>query len=322
MKAFVTGGSGFIGGHLIDALLHSGWSVRALVHRASLVQSKSVETISGDICDSAVLASALDGAEVVFHLASALGSAVIGKNEFWRVNVGGTAVLIEAAQKKGISRFVHVSSAGVLGSVSPGDTADETYPPRPVSVYDRTKLEAEKIALNSASTGLDVVVIRPGWAYGPRDRRTFKLIRRLEKGKLTLLPGGKARQTPVFIEDLVAGILLALQSGKSGQIYHLAGEEILTAAEIVAAIRRALGKSWHSIPIPLFLARMAALFFEAIYFPFRKEPPFSRAKLSFFIHSKPLAIEKARTELGYIPRVHFRQGLERTISWYRGAGWL
>lgn len=322
MRAFVTGASGFIGSHLVDALIREGWSVRALIHRTPLAQTKGVEPVTGDIGDRSVLAAALEGVDAVFHLASVLGSAVVGQEEFRRINVEGTALLLEEARAKRSLRFIHVSSAGVIGSAPPGEAVNETFPPRPVSIYDRTKLEAERMALAAASSGMEVLVIRPGWAYGPRDRRTFKLIKPIARGKLLFLPWGRAKQTPVYVDDLVAGILLATRFGRRGEIYHIAGEEILEVAEIVAAIGRACGAHIPPSILPTFLALFAARGFEVIYSPFRKEPPFNRAKLSFFIHSKPLSIKKAKAELRFQPRVNFRQGLDLTIAWYRNAGWL
>lgn len=322
MRAFVTGGSGFIGSHLIDALLLQGWKVRALVHKNQPLQAPAIELVGGDICDVPVLSSALQDVDVVFHLASALGSAVIPKSEFRRINVEGTLAMLKAAQAKGVPRFIHVSSAGVLGSVRGVDAADEKFPPRPVSIYDQTKLAAERIVLEQATQQMDAVVVRPGWAYGPRDRRTFKLIKAICQGRLFVIPRGNARQTPVYIEDLVAGLLLASRLGQPGEVYHLAGNEILTARKIVSAIGRVCGRKRGPLPLPLFLARPASILLEVAFSPLQKEPPFNRAKLSFFVHSKPLSIEKAMAGLGFSPRISFERGLEKTLSWYKQAGWL
>ncbi len=322
MRAFVTGGSGFIGSHLIDALIKDGWQVRALSHHRPLLQAGRIETLGGDICDRAVLLEGLKGIDAVFHLASALGSTAISKGEFFRINAQGTAALLEAARTRPVSRIIHVSSAGVLGKVRWGDIADESYPPKPVSVYDRTKLEAENMALRAAGQGMDIVIVRPGWAYGPRDRRTFKLIKTIDKKKMILLPKGKARQTPIYVDDLVRGLLLVAQFGKRGQVYHLAGEEILTAGEIVTAIAAACTKKRPAPFLPLFPAAAAALLFEKLYSPLAKEPPLNRSKLSFFSHSKPLSVQKAKRELGFSTEVDFHQGIRLTLAWYRDQRWL
>lgn len=322
MRAFVTGGSGFIGSHLIDALLKKGWDVRALVHRGEILQEGKIETLRGDICDRAALENGLKGADILFHLASALGSSVIGRDEFFRINALGTEAVLEAARDSAVKRVIHLSSAGVLGAVRKDDLAAEDYPPNPLQVYDRSKLEGEKTALRFAGHGMDIVVIRPGWAYGPRDRRTFKLIKAICQKKFIMATKGEARQTPVYIEDLGRGILLAAEKGKKGEIYHLAGDEIFTAREIVRAIASSCGRRIPRFRLTLFSARLAALALEKMYSPLRREPPLNRAKLSFFLHSKPLSIQKAKRELGFSPEVNFGRGMHLTLSWYKAEGWL
>lgn len=322
MRAFVTGGSGFIGSHLIDALIKKGWDVRALVHRGMILQEGRVETLMADICDRAVLRRGLKGVDILFHLASALGSSAISKNEFYRINTLGTRTVLEAAREQMVKRVVHLSSAGVLGAVKKNDVADEDYAPNPIQIYDQTKLEGEKSAVRFSREGMDIVVLRPGWVYGPRDKRTFKLIKAICRKKFIMATKGEARQTPVYIDDLVTGILFAAGKGKKGEIYHLAGEEILTANEIVNVIASACGRKIPRLRLPFFSAYLAALTLEKVFSPLRRDAPLNRAKLSFFLHSKPLSIQKAKRELGFSPRVNFSHGTRMTVSWYRENGWF
>jgi nucleoside-diphosphate-sugar epimerase len=321
-RAFVTGASGFIGSHLVDSLLRRGFEVKALVHRSPLPPADKLEIVRGDICDREILGRALEGVDILFHLASALGSAVIGRDEFRRINVLGTECILEAARRSGVSRVVHVSSAGVFGAVEKGEVAAESSPPAPLTVYDKTKLEGERTAIGFAGEGMDVVVLRPGWAYGPRDRRTFKLIKAVCAGRFIMVTRGSGLQTPVYIDDLIKGVHLAAEKGASGEIYHLAGGEIMTVREMVRVVALACGKKPSRLFIPLLPARIAALLLEAAYAPRGKEAPFNRSKLSFFIHSKPLSIEKARRELGFAPEADFGSGITRAVSWYRSQGWL
>ncbi len=322
MRAFVTGGSGFIGGHLIASLLGRGFEVKVLAHRSPLPAMNKLEAVPGDICDRERLKRALEGVDILFHLASALGSSVIGPAEFRRINVEGTESIFEAARRNGVSRVIHVSSAGVFGAVTRGEVVAESSAPEPITIYDRTKLEGEQMAVGFAKEGMDVVVLRPGWAYGPGDRRTFKLIKAVCTGRFIMVTKGRGMQTPIYIDDLVDGIHLAAEKGNGGDIYHLAGGEILTVGDMVRTISWACGKKTSRLFIPLLPARLAAMFLEAAYAPWRKEAPFNRSKLSFFIHSKPLSIEKARSELGFAPGVDFRSGVTRTVAWYRNQGWL
>ncbi len=321
MRAFVTGGSGFIGSHLIEALINNGWQVSALAHRQTILQP-GITILRGDITDAGPMKIGLKGTDVLFHLASALGASRIGKDEFMAINAKGTEAVLEAAREAGARRVVHCSSAGIFGSVKKGDIADETYPPDPIQVYDQTKFEGEKIARGFAERGMDIVIVRPGWAYGPRDRRTFKLIRAIHDRRFILPGTGEARQTPVYVGDLVAGMLLASKSGQRGEVYHIAGGDIMTASEIVMAIAAACGTRIPRFRLPLPASRLAAGILEIAFLPFHREAPLTRAKLSFFTQSKPLSIAKAERELGFVPEVDFRDGMAMTIDWYRAAGWL
>lgn len=262
MRAFITGGSGFIGGHLVEALVSRGYEVRALVHLAPLQTHYRVETVHGDICDKELLSRSLEGTDILFHLASALGSAAIGRREFRRINALGTENVLEAAGSAGVGRAVHLSSAGVFGAVSKGETAIESSPPKPITIYDRTKLEGERAALRFAQAGLDVVIVRPGWAYGPGDRRTFKLIKAVCGGRFIMATRGSGFQTPVHVDDLVKGILLAGEKGQKGEVYHLAGGEIMTVRHMVEEIAAACGKKLPRIYIPALPARLAAFLLE------------------------------------------------------------
>jgi dihydroflavonol-4-reductase len=322
MRAFITGGSGFIGSHLVDALLRRGWQVRALAHSASIVQEDRVEVVRGDIADLELMRQWLKGTDVLFHLASAVGSAGIQREEFSRVNAAGTEAVLRAAGEARVGRIVHCSSAGVLGKVRDGDIADESYPPGPLLTYDRAKLEGERSALRFAEMGMDVVVVRPGWAYGPRDRRTFKLIKAIHDRRFLMAGRGTGRQTPVYISDLVDGFLAASNRGIKGAIYHLAGREIMAVREMVRTIAEACGNKVPRFRIPLLVARISALLLEKTFPVLGLEPPLSRAKLSFFAHSKPLSIARAQTDLGFQPGTDFRTGIGLTVAWYKEQGWL
>ena len=322
MLAFVTGASGFIGSHLVRALKAGGWDVRAFVHKTPLAGIPGVDSVTGDIGDEVGLEAAMAGADVVFHLAAAVGSVVTDPREFRYVNVAGTEAVLAAARRAAARRVVHFSSAGVLGAVKLGDVAGEDYPPAPRTLYDRTKFEAEEAARRAAADGLDVVIVRPGWAYGPRDRRTFKLIRAVCRRKLVLVGGAPGRQTPVYIDDLTAGTLLAAEKGQSGAIYHLAGDEILSAAEMVRVVAGACGVAPPRLKLPKALLLAGAVVLEKAFGVAKKEAPLNRGKLAFFLDPKAMSSARAKQELGFAPLTDFRTGAARAIAWYRENGWL
>jgi nucleoside-diphosphate-sugar epimerase len=322
MLAFVTGASGFIGSHLVRALRTNGWDVLAFVHRTPLAEMKDVASITGDILDEAALETAMAGVDVVFHLAAAVGSIVTDPHEFREVNVRGTEAVLSAARKAGVGRVVHFSSIGVLGAVKAGDTADEEYPPTPRTLYDQTKFAAEEAARLAAAKGLDVVIIRPGWTYGPGDRRTFKFIRAICRRRFALIAGAPGRQTPVYIDDLTTGTLLAAHKGRPGAIYHLAGDEILTAEEMAHVVAAACGVAGPRLKLPRRLAQAAAFSMEKVFGLLKIETPLNRGKLAFFLDPKAMSSARAKKELGYAPAIDFRTGAALAIAWYRDNGWL
>jgi len=322
MKAFITGASGFIGTHLARKLLRQNWEVSILRHERDLPGLERCQVFQGDIRDTNSLKNFFKGTDVLFHLAAALGASRISSREFFHINAQGTQNVLEAATEAGVLKMVHFSSAGVLGSVRENLPVGEDYSPSPRDVYDKTKLEGEKIALQFAKKGANVVVIRPGWVYGPGDRRTFKLIKAVASKKFLLVTRGTTRQTPVFINDLIQGILLGAEKGKTGEIYHLAGKEVLAVKEIMSLIAKATGVPLPRFPLPTFALKVAAWKLEKAFLLLGREAPLTRGKLAFFIHPKPLSIQKASTDLGYAPQWNFNTGIATTVTWYREHGWL
>ncbi|MCJ7580836.1 MAG: NAD-dependent epimerase/dehydratase family protein, partial [Candidatus Aminicenantes bacterium] len=296
--------------------------VRILIHNKNIPESRDCEVFFGDIGDKKVMEDALRGVDVLFHLAAALGGSLIDKNEFFRINAAGTQNVLETAFNAGVKKVLHFSSAGVLGAVQNNEAADEDYPTNPLSAYDQSKLEGENIALDFAKKGKPVFVIRPGWVYGPGDKRTFKLIKAIARKKFILVTRGLAHQTPVFIDDLIQGVLLCVGQGRYGEIYNIAGDEVLTVRQIAENIGIATNSTIPKLTLPLFPMKAAAWKLEKIFKLFKKEAPLTRGKLAFFIHPKPLSIHKAARELGYVPQTNFQTGLIQTINWYRTEGWL
>ena len=322
MQAFVTGASGFIGAHLVRRLRDGGWKVRALDVSLPAAPEAGVETVRGDVRDPGPWKGSLKGTDVVFHLAAALGASRLAEREFLEINAKGTEAVLGAALDAGVGRMVHVSSAGAIGTVGPGTIADEDTPPNPQNAYDRSKLEGERLALSLAGAGAGIVVVRPGWAYGPGDRRTLKVIRAIRDRRFALIAPDRGRQTPVFVEDLVEGLILAAEKGRPGEIYHLTGDEILTVRRMAEIIAQACGVPAPRVRIPVLPAKLAAWTLEKVFAPFGREAPLNRSRLAFFLDAKALSNAKARRELGFAPKVAFRTGTARAVAWYREQGWL
>jgi len=322
MRALVTGASGFIGSHLVRALQAYGWNVLALAHKNPLEEMPGLESVSGDIRDETMLSGAMAGVDVVFHLAAAVGSVITDPNAFREININGTNAVLAAARKAGVGRLLHFSTIGVLGAVKAGEIAAEDYPPAPRTLYDKTKFAAEKAAHLAAANGLDVVIVRPGWVYGPGDRRTFKFIRAVCRGKFALIAGAPGRQTPVYIDDLVAGTLLVAAKGRCGAIYHLAGNEILSAEEMALAVALACKVPAPRLKLPKGPTILAAFILEKLFALAKKETFLNRGKLSFFLDPKAMSSDRAKKELGYAPAMEFQAGIAVAVAWYRENGWL
>jgi nucleoside-diphosphate-sugar epimerase len=322
MNVLVTGASGFIGSALIKELIQRKDKVSVFLHKKEVSEQNLYKMYRGDICDSAKLRTAMENTDVVFHLAASMGASRNSEREFFRINKEGTKAVLRAARDAGVKKCIHFSSAGVLGSVKQKKAVKEDYPTHPISTYDRSKLAGEKMALDFSKHRMDIVVVRPGWVYGPGDKRTFKLIKAISNRKFAFVTGKKTFQTPVYITDLVKAALLCAEKGKKGEIYHLAGNEVLTVKTIAQNIAEAANVSLPIVPLPLFFLKPASFILEKSYRLFNREAPLTQGRLAFFIHSKPLAIDKAEFELGYSPQYDFKKGIRRTVNWYKEKGWL
>lgn len=326
MRAFVTGATGFIGGHLARRLLAQGAAVRALVRapeRGAELARLGAELVEGDLAAARDLGPALAGADVVFHLAAQIQPTAAGAAGYRRANVEATEHLLAACRGRSLGAFVHVSSVGVMGTLRrlPADEAAECRPDNP---YGRTKHEAERLARRAqAEEGLPVVVARPAWAYGPGDRRTLRLFAAIQRRGLALVGSGRTWLHPVYVDDVVDGLVRCATEPKAvGQTYLLAGPEPVSLAALVGLIAELLGVPPPRLRIPASVAWLGAAATEAASRLLRRRPPLYRRQLEFFLKDQLFSIAKAREELGFEPATRLRDGLARTIAWYREHGLL
>lgn len=324
MRVALTGATGYTGGKLLAALLARGDTVSALARPTSAqAREGSVRWIEGDLADGRALDLLVEGAEAVVHVAAVYRTAGHADSYYREVNVGGTERLLEAAARFGARRFVHTSTVGVHGDVR-NPPADETAPIAPGDVYQATKAEADALALDfHRRRGLPVTVVRPGAIYGPRETRFLKLFRAIARGRYAIVGSGRAFYHPVFIDDLVAGYLLALERPEAvGEAFILAGPRYVTQAQLAAVIARHTGGRVLPVHIPAAPLRWAAALCELLCIPLGIEPPLHRRRIEFWTKSRAFSIEKARRLLGYAPAVDLDEGVARTAASYREAGWL
>jgi dihydroflavonol-4-reductase len=233
------------------------------------------------------------------------------------------ATVIEAAAAAGVRRVVHCSTVGVHGDVE-HPPANEDAPLKPGDIYQVTKLEGEQVARQAAArTGAEVVIARPTGIYGPGDKRLLKLFRGVARRRFAVLGSGRIFYHLTYIDDLIEGFRLCGEvPGAAGRTYILAGGEVTTLNELIGIVADTAGVPPPSRHLPVWPFWMAGAACEALCAPFGIEPPLYRRRVDFFTKSRAFDISRARQELGFAPAVSLRDGITRTLAWYRDAGWI
>jgi nucleoside-diphosphate-sugar epimerase len=306
--AFVTGGSGFVGGRLIERLATEGRKVRALARSdsaAAKVEALGAEAVPGDITDLASLGGAAEGCEVTFHAAAHLGD--WGRpEEFERGNVGGTRNVLDASAAAGVKRFVHVSTEAVLIAGEPLVDVDETARRRPdsKSLYSATKARAEELVVNANRPEFETVVVRPRFIWGAGDTTLLPaLVEMTRKGRLAWIDGGKNRTDITHVDNVVEGLLRAEERGRGGEVYFVTDGEPVVFREFVSELLRTQGVEPPDRTVPSAVAGPLAATSETLWRLLRLpgSPPLTR--FAFWVSSQECTIDiaKARGELGYAP---------------------
>jgi nucleoside-diphosphate-sugar epimerase len=329
VRVLVTGATGFTGGHLARHLISRGDEVRALVRPTAdggarkQLEDARVQLVYGDITDAAAVARAASGVDVVYNIAALYRQAGLPEDAYRAVNARAVATVIEAAAASGARRVVHCSTVGVHGDVE-HPPANEDAPLKPGDIYQVTKLEGEQLAREAGrSTGVDVVIARPTGIYGPGDRRLLKLFRGVARRRFLLLGRGDIYYHLTHIDDLVEGFRLCAEVPRAaGRTYILAGAEVTTLRALIGIIAEEAGVPPPRLRFPVWPVWAAGAACEALCAPFGIEPPLYRRRVDFFTKSRAFDVSRARAELGYDPQVSLREGIRRTLSWYRQAGWL
>jgi nucleoside-diphosphate-sugar epimerase len=319
-RALVTGAAGFIGAHCVRYLAARGWHVRALdVHPAPPDFAKlgsEVEFRLQDLRDVAALNAAVQGMEVVFHLASVHLAVGAKYEEFESVNVKAVELLVRACAAARVRRLVHVSSVGVYGHVAHPPAAEDA-PLHPVNTYERTKRAGEDALRQSAERlGLDFVIIRPSWVYGLGCPRTEKLVSALRKGRFFYIGAAKNLRHPIFIDDFLDGLLLAATAGPevAGKTFNIAGPSYMTVQEMVSTFAIAMDAPAPRLRIPRWLGLTTGLAAELLGGLLKVEPPISRRTLAFFENDNAFDISAARRSLKFDPHVDLLSGVRRVLQ--------
>jgi len=326
VRVLVTGVSGFTGSCLARFLEAEGDQVRGLARRpeeARTLVGPGVDVVGGDLTDVASLERAMVGVEVVFNIAALFRDAGPSRAEFHAVNAEAVATIVRVAKAAGVRRVVHCSTVGVHGDIEQ-PPANEDAPFKPGDVYQETKLEGELLGRKAAeAVELDLVIVRPTGIYGPGDRRLLKLFGRIASGRFVMLGGGRNFYHLTYVEDLCRGFrLCATVPAAAGRTYILAGDEVTTLAELVALTAEAAGVSGPRLRLPVWPVWLVGAMCEAVFVPLGISPPIYRRRVDFFRKSRSFDNRRARTELGFAPAVSVRDGIARTLEYYRDQGWI
>lgn len=322
----ITGAGGFVGGHLVAHLRARGARVRAMVRSeaaAKLLEGLGIECVVADMTDPDSLRKAVQGVNGIFHIAAAFRQAGVPDRYYEDVNVAGTRELIRVASRAGVRRFVHCSTVGVLGDVR-NPPGDENTPYNPGDIYQVSKMEGEKIALEHAGKdGMEIVVIRPAMIYGPGDLRTLKLFRAISRRRFFYVGAGEASVHFVDVRDLARAFELAMVTpGISGRTYIIGGETSLKLRDLAEIIASELGVSPPWLRLPVVPLQLLGTICEAVCKPFGIEPPIFRRRVDFFTKNRHFCCDKAARELGFKPQQSLRQEVRDIIDWYSQHGYL
>jgi len=324
MKVLVTGATGFIGSHLVEALINENREVKVLVRSPELSgwlkNVNPISLVNGALENSDSLKKAVEDVDLIYHCAGAV-KAVKGSH-FFEVNAKGTENLLEAAAMHGkLKRFVFVSSQAAAGPSSLNTPTTEEDEPDPITPYGKSKLLAEKAVLDYADR-YEVVIVRPPAVYGPRERDIFTYFKLASSGFLPKPGYGQKMVSLVYSSDLVQGLLLAGNKPEAAYKTYFITSGDHEWLEIGKAMTKAVGRG-RVFPIPMTILYIAALLSQTVAKILRKPAALDLNKAKELGQKAWLcSSDKAKNELGYKPEWSLEKGMEATTAWYRKEGWI
>jgi len=325
-NVLVTGATGFVGGNLVEALLRRGYSVTCLVRKSSnthFLQKQNVRLVIGDIADPASIRQAARGIHAVYHLAGLIKAA--NREQYFRINQLGTRLFLEVLAEKNpnLNRFVHISSLAAAGPSSGEQGLTEAERPNPISWYGESKLCSEQEVLRF-SGAFPVTVLRPSAVYGPRDRETLLVFRMIKRGCL-ITPGRFIRRfSLIHVDDLTDACIKAGECDTlSGETYFVSRPEVYTWEDVGRTIAQKLGKPYRQMAFPRWIAATIGLAGDLWAGVTGRPTTLNSQKVRELLQPSWICNpSKAKAALGFSPEIDLDRGIDETVRWYRGQGWI
>lgn len=326
MKVLVTGGTGFIGSHLVEALIERGMEVRCLIRNKNnlkWLRDLTVEYVEGDLKDRVSIFRAVKGVNQIFHLAGV--TKAVKEETYYEINAMGTKNLVDVCLEADppIEKFIYLSSQAAAGPCNHNGKKREEDPCLPVSPYGRSKRKGEEFLLEHLNH-IPFLILRPSVVYGPRDRDVFAFFKILSKGINPIFCSPDQQVSLCYVQDIIQGILLASDSKDlQGEIFFLSDGQVYRMDQIGETFAEIIGVKAYRIRIPFgILYGMASL--SELFSKISQKPPLlNRGKLEEMIQKNWVCdITKANQLLGFKPKISLQEGIRLTYEWYRKENWL
>lgn len=331
MKILVTGGSGFIGSHLVERLVRKGFEVRVFVKKEDmkkrgesfrLLESLDVEIYYGDLLNKASLEKAVKNIDVIFHLAAIARPMAIPNEAYFRVNEDGTRNLLEVCNNiKKIKKIVITSSVSAVGPSRDGNPVSEKAKCRPIDVYGWSKLAQENVSFHFIKNyNLPIVFLRPPMVFGPRDFEILKLFKAVNRGFFPVSSNNKCLDM-IYVDNLVDACLLVMEKGKVGEVYHIADDHY-SINEIVGSIAKAENKKLMKLLFPKFFFVFSGYIIEFLGKLFNFHPPFKHDTVKWMTERFWYIDTSKIRKLGYKNKIGLDKGIKKTVDYYKEKGLL
>ncbi len=322
----ITGAGGLVGSSLAEACVKRGYKVKALIRTGSdgsFLEKLGVEVVRGDLQDKSLPIEATQGVDTVFHCAAKVGD--WGSVDSYRqVNVEGLRKLLDSLNPAQLYKFVHFSSLGVYEARHHHQTDESTPPPdQHFDGYTQSKMESEKLALQyHKDKGYPIVVLRPGFIYGPRDRTVLpRLMEKLKTKEVKYIGSSSYAMNNIFVGNLVQAAFLALDNPNAvGEVFNLTDGEKVSKKRFITTIAKGMNlPTPFFLPVPLWLVKLIASSMEkkALKRGALEAPKITKANIKFLGLNLDFSIEKAKRILGYAPAKTFDEGMAETLNWYK-----